>query len=78
MAEVNKKLEIQKQAVFEYVVIKHPTVEQAEAGATSEIILPLTQVCANDVEDAKIDVNRAIPEEHMKDRSRLEVVIRPF
>ena len=39
MAEQNKKLEVRKQKVFEYVVIKHPTIEQAESGKGSEVIV---------------------------------------
>lgn len=74
----NKKLEIIKQNVFEYVVVKHPTVEEAEAGKGSEIVVPLTQVCANDDRAATLRANRAIPEDHMNNEARLEVVVRPF
>ena len=74
----NKKLEIQKQLAFEYMVLKHPTVEQAEKGQGSEIIVQLTQICANDERGALLRANRDIPEEHMQHESRLEVVIRPF
>ena len=78
MAEQNKKLEIIKQTVFEFVVIKHPTIEEAEGGKGTEIVVPLTQVCANDEAGALMKANRLIPEQHMVHESRLEVVIRPF
>lgn len=76
--EPNKKLEVIKQTVFEYIVIKHPTIEEAEQGRGTEIVVPLTQVCANDQGGAVLKANRDIPEEHMKHEARLEVVARPF
>ena len=76
--EQNKKLEVIKQKVFEYLVVKHPTIEQAETGTGSEIIVPLTQICANDEKGALLRANREIPEDQMQYESRLEVVIRPF
>ena len=75
---VDKKLEVKKQVVFEYLVLKHPTIEQAEQGQGSEIVVELTQICANDEKGAVLRANRAIPEEHMQYESRLEVVVRPF
>lgn len=78
MAEPNKKLEVIKQKVFEYVVMKHPTIEEAESGKGSEIVVPLSQVCANDENGARLKANRDIPEEHMTHETRLEVVVRPF
>ena len=78
MNPANKNLEIVKQTVFEFVVIKHPTVEQAEKGVGSEIVVPVTQVCANDLNGATMLANRAIPQEHMDHQSRLEVAVRPF
>lgn len=72
------KLEVVKQRVFEYVVIKHPTVEEAESGAGSEIIAGPAVVCATDEKGAAMRANRAVPEEEMKNESRLEVVIRGF
>jgi len=74
----NKKLEIRKQKVFEYLVIKHPTVEEAEQGKGSEIIVAIGQLCADDERGAFVRASRGIPEEHMVHESRLEVVIRPF
>ena len=78
MAEPNKKLEIIKQRVFEFVVIKHPTIEEAEQGKGSCIIVDVSHVCAADEAQALMHANRAIPEEDMKYEARLEVVLRPF
>jgi hypothetical protein len=74
----NKKLEVRKQKVFEYLVIKHPTIEEAEQGKGSEIVVPLGQLCADDERGAFVRASRGIPDEHMNHESRLEVVIRPF
>ena len=74
----NSKIDIVKQKVFQFVVIKHPTVAEAETGTGSEIIVQPTVCCANDEEGALLRANRAIPEEHMKDEARLEVVVLPF
>ena len=78
MPEQNKKLEVKKQKVFDYMVLLHPTIEGAEKGETTDIVVPLKQVCADDEQGAFVMASRAIPEEHVKDLSRLEVVIRPF
>lgn len=78
MPEQNKKLEVRKQKVFEYLVIKHPTIEEAEQGQTSEIIVPVGQLCADDERGAFVRASRGIPEDQMKFEARLEVVIRPF
>ena len=74
----NKNLEIVKQSVYDMLVIKHPTVKEAEEGQGSEIIVPLTQICANDEKGAVMKANRAIPEDEMVNEARLEVVVRPF
>jgi len=74
----NKKLEVRKQKVFEYLVIKHPTIEEAEQGKGSEIVVPLGQLCADDERAAFVRASRGIPEAEMNYESRLEVVIRPF
>lgn len=76
--EGNKKLEIRKQKVFEYLVIKHPTIEEAEKGKTSEIIVKPQCVCADDESLANTLASRAIPEDQMQFQTRLEVVVRPF
>lgn len=74
----NKKLEIRRQKVFEYIVIKHPTIEEAEQGNGSEIVVELGRLCADDQGAAFVQASRLIPEEHMKNLARLEVAIRPF
>ena len=74
----NKKLEVIKQKLWEFVVIKHPTIEEAEKGAGSEIVVPLTQLCAADERAATLRANRMIPDTEMQFESRLEVVVRPF
>lgn len=74
----NKNLDLVKQKVFEYMVIKHPTVKEKEEGACSEVIVQLQHLCADDDRAAFVRASREIPEEHMKHEARLEVVIRPF
>lgn len=67
-----------RQEVFEYLIVKHPTKKEADDGRDAEIITPTTLVCAENQAAARLIANRAIPEEEMKHKSRLEVVIRPF
>ena len=74
----NKNIDIKRQQVFEYLVLKHPTVAAFEKGAGSEIIVDLKTVCANDEAGARLKAIRAIPDEQIEHESRLEVVIRPF
>ena len=78
MPEVNKNLELRKQKLFEYIVIKHPTIAEAESGKNSCIVVPVTQICADDEKGAYVRASRDIPQEEMEHESRLEVVIRPF
>ncbi|MCB0361029.1 MAG: hypothetical protein KDD44_15375, partial [Bdellovibrionales bacterium] len=61
----NKEIALRKQRVFEYLVVLHPTVKYAEEGGLSEIVVPPTTVCGNDIDHARMLANRAIPAEHM-------------
>ena len=77
MAE-KQEIAVRKQKVFEYLVVLHPTVKEAEEGGGSVIVVEPTTVCGNDIDHVRMLANRAIPVENMKDAARLEVVVRPF
>lgn len=64
-----------KVKLFEYAVVLHP--EEGEKGK-SELIVDVTRVLASDQSAATLLAARAIPEEHVDDLSRIEVIVRPF
>ena len=78
MPEVNKKLEIRKQRAFEYLVLLHPTIEEAEKGASSEIIVQPKLCCADNEEQAHMLASREIPQDKLSQLARIEVATRPF
>jgi hypothetical protein len=58
--------------LFEYCVVYHPKTEK------HEIIVPITQVLASDLQKAMLLAARAIPEEYLNDLENIEVLCRPF
>jgi len=64
--------------VFEFVILKHPTQEEAKNGVASKMIGGVTTVLAKDESGAAMLAGRAIPEEELPFIDRLEVAVRPF
>ena len=61
--------------LFQFAVIKHPADPKK---GKSELVVPLTEVLAADVNAATLLAARAIPEEHVDDLDLIQVVVSPF
>ena len=64
--------------LFQYAVIKHPTDKDKGEGKTSELVVEVQTVLAENDKQATLMAGRSIPEEHLKDIDRLEVAVRCF
>lgn len=64
--------------LFEVAILENPTKKSAEDGVGQKLVLPPTPVIARDPQSAAINavMDGAIPKDI--DRSRLEVLVRPF
>ncbi len=67
-----------RQSLFQYAVLRHPTKEESKKGRKSEVVVEVATVLAPNEQAAAIVAARDIPEEHLSDIDQLEVVIRPF
>lgn len=63
--------------LFEVIVVENPTLKEKEEGGLGKIVIPITSVLAQDKSAAIISVilNNDLS---MTDKSRLEVIVRPF
>lgn len=64
--------------IFEYAVMKEPTIEEAEKGKSTELLVPITSVFAMDEQQAIMLAGRAIPEGELANVDRITVAVRPF
>ena len=69
--------------LFQFAIIYHPSADEKKDGKNSELIrsekgLVIENVLADDEKQALLMAGRAIPEEHLKHLSQLEIAIRPF
>lgn len=67
-----------KDKLYEFLVIKHPTKKERDDGERAKIIVPRREIIARTDEEAMMQAHRKISDEHMKDAERLDVVVRPF
>lgn len=63
---------------FEYLIIWHPTPDQAKGGKKSEIIARPKLILAKNIEAASMAAAMEIPTEKKGELDQLQVVIRPF
>lgn len=68
----------QKLQVFQYIVLLHPTEEEAKAGKKTEIIKDITTDIAEDQKILGMKIVRALPEEVMGKLTQIDIVIRNF
>jgi len=61
--------------LFQYAIILHP---EKKSSDKSKLIVGLKDVLAKDQAQASIMAARDIPEEHLENLDRIEVLIRPF
>ena len=66
--------------VFEYVVtVDEKRDKDGEIVEQAEIVVPITQCMARDVNQAGLMAAKAIPDEYMDGKlDRIQVVVRPF
>jgi hypothetical protein len=64
--------------IFQFAILRHPTEDGKKAGKKSEILVPITDILANDLAQAQIHAARAIPKNALEDLDRVEVAVRPF
>lgn len=64
--------------IFEYAVLKEPTKEEKEKGATTELLVEITPIMAMDESQAIMLAGRAIPEAELVNVDRITVAVRPF
>lgn len=64
--------------LFEVAILQKPTKKEAEDGASEKLVFGPKPVVANNEQDAAISavMDGAVPKD--LDRSRMEVLIRPF
>lgn len=72
------EIKLIKQKMFDYVVLYHPTEEEAKEGKTTEVILREDSQLVKDVETLQVKIHRAIPEEYIDKFNQIEVIVRPF
>jgi hypothetical protein len=64
--------------VWEYVIIAHPTTDEAKQGKGTEILVNPKVIVAPDERTAGIIAARQIPDTHLEKLDRVEVALRPF
>lgn len=65
-----------KMKLFEYALLLHPK-EKDEKGKTTILKSPST-ILAKDEKQAGMMIAREIPQEHMDDLERIDIIVRPF
>jgi hypothetical protein len=68
-----------KLRLFEYVVLLHPKTDKDgnETGKTS-ILKDVSRVLAKDDKQVGVLAAREIPNEHIENLERVEIIVRPF
>ena len=64
--------------LYEVAVIEHPTPKQKEDGGVEKLLMPPKSTIAKDPQTAAIFAIMDTPLPDGVDRSRLEVLVRPF
>lgn len=65
--------------LFEYAVIKEEkTDKDGEVVEPAVVVVPVTQILAENESQAQMVAARAIPEDHIGDLGRITVAMRPF
>ncbi|HNG68634.1 MAG TPA: hypothetical protein PLP63_06805 [Saprospiraceae bacterium] len=63
---------------FEYLIIWHPTPDQAKGGKKSEVIAGPKLILAKNLEAASMAAAMEIPTDKKDELDQVQVVIRPF
>lgn len=71
-------MSLQKEKMFQYAVIWHPTDEQFKDGKRSKMIVDLNVMLAPTSEAVGMKAIKSIPSEFDNELDQVEVVVRPF
>jgi hypothetical protein len=69
---------MEKQKLFQYAIIWHPTKEEAKTQMKSLIVKDITTVLATDDRSLLILASREIPAMYLNQLDQIEIVIRSF
>jgi hypothetical protein len=70
---------LDKQTLYEYVVVWHPTEdEHDEKGLRSKIVIPMANMLADTEKAVFMNVVKKLPEEYNDKLDQLDIIIRPF
>lgn len=69
---------LEKQVLYEYVAIWHPTVDEAKEGKKSIMVLPMTQFLAKEEKAVFMHVVKQLPAEWNDKLDQIDIVIRSF
>lgn len=63
---------------FQFLIIWHPTPDQAKEGRKSEIIVDLTTILSSSKEAASMTAAMRIPDRLKEEIDQIQIAIRPF
>jgi hypothetical protein len=69
---------MEKQSLFQYVVLQHPTLEESKQGVKSKVLVGLTEVLSIDQKSAALVAAMTLPAEARENVDQLEIIVRPF
>jgi len=69
---------MEKQRLFQYAIIWHPTKDEAKTGTKSLLIKGIETVLATDDRSLLIIASREIPANYLNQLEQIEIVIRSF
>ena len=69
---------LEKQTLYEFVAIWHPTTDESKEGKKSQLVLPMTQFLARDEKAVFMHVVKILPTEYNDKLDQIDIVIRSF
>jgi len=69
---------MEKQRLFQYAIIWHPTKDEAKTGTKSLLVQDIKTILATDDRSLLILASREIPSTYLNQLEQIEIVIRSF
>lgn len=69
---------MEKERLFKYAVLWHPTTAESKEGVTSKLIVEPTFVLSKDEKSLQLKAAMDIPQEYKTQLNQIEIVTRPF
>lgn len=69
---------MQKQSLFQYAILWHPTEKQAKDGEKTKILMAPNTVLAKDAQSVGMMAAMEIPHEYKTQLDQIDIVVRPF